>query len=184
MKKLICLLIAVTVSLPLLAADLNRYYTADKRPQNNKATAGAYSLETKTRQEWNDSANIDNLVFDETAKTVRFKTAAEKEEDRIQNIINRMDAVHKIDIRRTMRAAGIEAKLDALLTNETFKKDWDDSGSTIYLSDPIVVQAMAAGGISAEEIAAIKRAIAQKIIDASKPAKLSESTATDSEPAE
>ena len=66
----------------------------------------------------------------------------------------------KLKIRRAMRALGIEAKLDALLAaSATFAADWADA-QEIDLADPVLVEALTAGSITAEEIEAIKAVIA------------------------
>ena len=63
----------------------------------------------------------------------------------------------KLAIRRAMRSLGIEAKLDALLAaSAVFRADWTDA-QEIDLADPVLLDALAAGIITAEEIAAIKR---------------------------
>jgi uncharacterized protein YxeA len=76
MKKVLTILIGL-ICLTQLA--LTRYYDADMKP---KASMGqseyAYALYCPDKQDWNDSANVANLVFDQEAKTVRFKTEAEK----------------------------------------------------------------------------------------------------------
>lgn len=65
----------------------------------------------------------------------------------------------KLQIRRAMRALGIEAKLDALLAaSHTFAADWADA-QDIDLADLVLVEALAAGSITAEEIEEIKREI-------------------------
>ena len=66
----------------------------------------------------------------------------------------------KLQIRRAMRGLGIEAKLDALLEGSAmFRSDWQDA-QEIDLADPVLVQALAAGSITAEEIEAVRAAIA------------------------
>ena len=63
----------------------------------------------------------------------------------------------KLAIRRAMRALGIETKLDAILAGSaTFRADWTDA-QEIDLADPVLAEALAAGGLTAEEIASIKR---------------------------
>ena len=62
----------------------------------------------------------------------------------------------KLAIRRAMRELGIEAKLDALLASAQFRADWQDA-QEIDLTDPVLLTALNAGSITAEEIAAIKR---------------------------
>jgi hypothetical protein len=77
-KKVLIILIGL-ICLTQLA--LTRYYDADQKPLAGSAKSGVYALECAEKaysNDWNDSANIANLVFDEAAKTVRFKTAAEK----------------------------------------------------------------------------------------------------------
>lgn len=65
----------------------------------------------------------------------------------------------KLKIRRAMRSLGIEAKLDALLSaSATFAADWADA-QEIDLADPVLVEALTAGSITAEEIAAIRETI-------------------------
>ena len=65
----------------------------------------------------------------------------------------------KLAIRRAMRSLGIEAKLDALLAaSATFAADWADA-QEIDLVDPVLVEALTAGSITAEEIAAIRETI-------------------------
>lgn len=62
----------------------------------------------------------------------------------------------KLAIRRAMRELGIEAKLDALLNaSAQFRADWNDA-QEIDLADPVLIAALQAGSITAEEIAAIK----------------------------
>ena len=65
----------------------------------------------------------------------------------------------KLAIRRAMRQLGIEAKLDALLeASALFRADWTDA-QEIDLADPVLVEALAAGSITAAEIEAVRRAI-------------------------
>lgn len=65
----------------------------------------------------------------------------------------------KLKIRRAMRSLGIEAKLDALLSaSHDFAADWSDA-QEIDLADPVLVQALTAGNITAEEIEAIREEI-------------------------
>lgn len=62
----------------------------------------------------------------------------------------------KLAIRRAMRELGIEAKLDNLLNaSAQFRADWQDA-QEIDLSDPVLLSALQAGSITAEEITAIK----------------------------
>ena len=68
----------------------------------------------------------------------------------------------KLEVRRAMRELGIEEKLDALLQiSPKFETDWNDA-QELDLADPVLVQALAAGSITEEEIEAIKRKIAEK----------------------
>ena len=63
----------------------------------------------------------------------------------------------KLAIRRAMRELGIEEKLDGLLNaSAQFRADWTDA-QDIDLSDPVLIAALQAGSITAEEIAAVKR---------------------------
>ena len=63
----------------------------------------------------------------------------------------------KLSIRRAMRELGIEAKLDALLNaSAQFRADWTDA-QDIDLADPVLIAALQAGTVTAEEIADIKR---------------------------
>lgn len=65
----------------------------------------------------------------------------------------------KLAIRRAMRSLGIENKLDALLNaSSTFKSDWTDA-QEIDLADPVLLQALSAGGLTEKEIEDIKNAI-------------------------
>ena len=65
----------------------------------------------------------------------------------------------KLAIRRAMRSLGIEAKLDALLAaSHTFAADWQDA-QEIDLADPVLIEALAAGSITPEEIEAIREAV-------------------------
>ena len=78
MKKALSLLIGL-VCLTQLA--LTRYYDVNQKPLASSATSGVYSLECAEQaysNDWNDSANVQNLVFNAENKTVRFKTEAEK----------------------------------------------------------------------------------------------------------
>lgn len=52
-----------------------------------------------------------------------------------------MTGAPKLEIRRAMRSLGIEDKLDTLLTDETFNKDWQDA-IEIDLSEEIVASAL------------------------------------------
>lgn len=66
----------------------------------------------------------------------------------------------KLDIRRAMRELGIENLLDGTLAIEAkYAKDWADATEEIDLNDPMVVEALAADGITEEHIAAIKTKI-------------------------
>ena len=65
----------------------------------------------------------------------------------------------KLEIRRAMRSLGIEGKLNALLEGSpTFAADWQDA-QEINLEDPVLVEALAAGSITQEEIEAIRHVI-------------------------
>lgn len=65
----------------------------------------------------------------------------------------------KLAIRRAMRSLGIEAKLNALLdASDTFRADWTDA-QEIDLADPVLLEALASGGLSENEIAQIKNTI-------------------------
>ena len=65
----------------------------------------------------------------------------------------------KLAIRRAMRTLGIEAKLDALLNaSDTFRADWTDA-QDIDLADPVLLDALASGGLTAQEIEQIKSTI-------------------------
>lgn len=171
-----------------------RYYDENKKALPSSATSGSNELECVDKQAWNDSANPDNLEWTSTEETVtvdlpvyddegeptgetvpteqlnvtwsvRFKTEEEKTTDEIERIKNNLSDVKKIQIRRTMRAMGEEAKLDALLTNELFKHDWDDCGAVINMADPVVIQAMEQATF---DVDAIKEQIAIEIIEDSK----------------
>ena len=62
----------------------------------------------------------------------------------------------KLAIRRAMRDLGIEAKLDGLLNaSAQFRSDWTDA-QDIDLADPVLLAALQAGSITAEEIELIK----------------------------
>lgn len=64
----------------------------------------------------------------------------------------------KLSIRRAMRSLGIEERLDALLAvSPTFAADWNDA-QEIDLADPVLVEALAAGSITPEEVEAIRAA--------------------------
>lgn len=65
----------------------------------------------------------------------------------------------KLQIRRAMRALGWEDTLDTLIeSSHDFKRDWNDA-QVIDLADPVMVQALAAGGVTQEEIEAIREKI-------------------------
>lgn len=65
----------------------------------------------------------------------------------------------KLAIRRAMRTLGIEAKLDALLNaSDTFRADWTDA-QEIDLADPVLLDALASGGLTEQEIEQIKSTI-------------------------
>ena len=71
----------------------------------------------------------------------------------VQNIFT------KLQIRRAMRALEMEPVLDAILSgNATFAADWGDA-QEIDLSDPVVSAAIAAAGITEEQINAVKTKI-------------------------
>ena len=72
-----------------------------------------------------------------------------------QQKLNRMVVIPKLEIRRAMRSLGIENKLGALLTDETFGKDWRDA-SEIDLSEELVARALILMEIDAD---AVKREI-------------------------
>ena len=59
----------------------------------------------------------------------------------------------KLSIRRAMRELGIEDKLDNLLLDDTFKKDWFDAVE-IDLTDDLVLQALNQGQIDVEQVKA------------------------------
>ena len=168
-----------------------RYFDGNKKALPSSATSGANELECVDKQAWYDSANVDNLVWTSTEETVavdlpvyddegeptgetvptqqtnviwsvRFKTEDEKNEFAIEQIIAKMQDVRKIQVRRTMRAMGIETQLDAVLSNELFKKDWDDCGNCINLTDPVVIEALSQATI---DIDAVKREIAIELLN-------------------
>jgi len=65
----------------------------------------------------------------------------------------------KLQIRRAMRALEMEPVLDAILAgNATFAADWADA-QEIDLADPVFASAIAAAGITAEQIDAVKTKI-------------------------
>ncbi len=65
----------------------------------------------------------------------------------------------KLQIRRAMRALEMESVLDAILAgNATFAADWGDA-QEIDLSDPVVSAAIAAAGITEEQINVVKTKI-------------------------
>ena len=65
----------------------------------------------------------------------------------------------KLAIRRAMRTLGIESKLDSLLNaSDTFRADWTDA-QEIDLADPVLLSALAYGGLTESEIAQIKSTI-------------------------
>lgn len=65
-------------------------------------------------------------------------------------------SIPKLWIRRAMRALGNEEELDALLlANPYFAKDWADAVN-INLNDAITASAIIAGGITQDQINAIK----------------------------
>ncbi len=62
----------------------------------------------------------------------------------------------KLQIRRAMRALEMEPILDAILaSNATFAADWADA-QEIDLADPVFSTAIAAAGITQEQIEAVK----------------------------
>lgn len=62
----------------------------------------------------------------------------------------------KLEIRRACRELKLENKLNALLAaNSLFAADWADA-QEIDLSDPILLQALAGGAFTAQEIADLK----------------------------
>lgn len=69
----------------------------------------------------------------------------------------------KLAIRRAMRELGIEAKLDTLLNaSAQFRADWSDA-QEIDLADPVLLAALQAGSITAEELADIKRIARERV---------------------
>ena len=65
----------------------------------------------------------------------------------------------KLEIRRACRALKLENKLNALLAaNSLFAADWQDA-SEIDLQDPVLLEALAAGTFTADEIKAIKEVL-------------------------
>ena len=65
----------------------------------------------------------------------------------------------KLAIRRAMRTLGIEEKLDSLLNaSDTFRADWTDA-QEIDLADPVLLAALASGGLTEQEISQIKSTI-------------------------
>lgn len=65
----------------------------------------------------------------------------------------------KLQIRRAMRALEMEPILDAILeSSTTFSSDWTDA-QEIDLADPVFASAIAAAGITEEQIAAVKTKI-------------------------
>ena len=60
-----------------------------------------------------------------------------------------------------MRALNMEETLDAMIdSSDIFAKDWHDA-QEIDLNDPVMVQALAASGVTEEQIAAIRTQIEQ-----------------------
>ena len=67
----------------------------------------------------------------------------------------------KLEIRNAMRELGIEAKLDALIrASPKFETEWREA-QEIDLAYPTLRQALATGGVTREEVAAIRRKIAE-----------------------
>lgn len=65
----------------------------------------------------------------------------------------------KLQIRRAMRAIGMEETLNAILASDaTFAADWADA-QEIDLADSVFSAAIAAAGITEEQIAAVKTKI-------------------------
>ena len=62
----------------------------------------------------------------------------------------------KLAIRRACRELGIEYKLNGILnTNSLFAADWHDA-TEIDLSDPVLLEALAGGAFTAQEITDLK----------------------------
>lgn len=65
----------------------------------------------------------------------------------------------KLAIRRACRTLGLEGKLNAMLeASEVFRADWTDA-QDIDLADPVLLQALAAGTFTEEEINSIKNSL-------------------------
>ena len=69
----------------------------------------------------------------------------------VQSVLDAMVYIEKLTIRRAMRSLGIEAALDAILTNEAFDKDWADA-IEIDLNETMVQQALTQMGVDTDEI--------------------------------
>lgn len=65
----------------------------------------------------------------------------------------------KLQIRRAMRALGMEETLNSILSSDaTFSADWADA-QEIDLADPVFISAIEAAGITSEQIESVKTKI-------------------------
>ena len=97
------------------------------------------------KQKWQDGANLDNLKL--VAGKVTFKSDADKAKDRR----DRMSSATKLEIRRAMRTLQEEDKLNTLLQNPEFGKDWADA-VIIELDDPLTQAAMLQIGVDIDQL--------------------------------
>jgi hypothetical protein len=133
---------------------LIRYFDADKKGLDKRATSGAYFLECATEEELALSGNSANIKWD--GNTPSLKSKEEREADELQRQIDEMTIIPKLEIRRAFRSINKEAELDALIASSPeMTADWNDA-IMIDLSDELVIAALDGSGI---EVDSIKEAI-------------------------
>ena len=113
-------------------------------------------LNYRTASGWIMNFNLSPELMDQYGFTMTEEEAEEWREQHPEPAPPERTIYTKLAIRRAMRELGIEAKLDALLNSSAqFRADWTDA-QEIDLADPVLLAALQAGSITAEEIAAIK----------------------------
>jgi len=135
---------------------MKRYYKQENGTTliSNTPKDGYIELSFAAEQDWMNGGCPSNIIWE--SGMPRLMTADEIATKIEADEIASVSIVKKLDIRRAMRKLGIEAKLDALLTNVEFKKDWDDATEINLKDDPMVQAAMVQLDV---DVVAIKKEI-------------------------
>lgn len=116
------------------------------RTYEHRSTATGYNVwyvdEGCTKQVAKDKPDYIEWLKNNTPAVIPYVAPVLPTQAEIDAEICKQTVFKKLDIRRAMRELNLEAILDTLLQDTTFKADWNDA-TEIDLSDPYVVQALA-----------------------------------------